>query len=105
MENPFSENIHHLTASNTLFASFFTENHINVYRITDHYIDIDLLSPVNPKQHKRKRKDSMMKAKRFLQKNNIVYIDWKPDNTGLDENGNFKLFDFDASGVFNCDGD
>ena len=38
-----------------------------------------------------------------LHKLGIMYIDWKPDNIGIDENGNLKLFDFDLSGLINLD--
>lgn len=79
-------------------------NIVDVYRITDHYIDIELVSPSKNRKTKKMR-DMMKKAKTFLQQNNIVYIDWKPDNVGLDENGNYKLYDFDGSGVFNCEGE
>jgi hypothetical protein len=27
------------------------------------------------------------------------YMDWKPDNIGKDKYGNYKLFDFNASGL------
>ena len=30
----------------------------------------------------------------------IFYIDWKSDNLGIDKNNNYRLFDFDGSGIF-----
>ena len=30
-----------------------------------------------------------------------MYIDWKFDNIGIGSDGNYKLFDFDASGITN----
>ena len=30
-----------------------------------------------------------------------MYIDWKFDNIGKGKDGNYKLFDFDASGIIN----
>jgi hypothetical protein len=32
-----------------------------------------------------------------------MYIDWKPDNMGIDVSGNFKLYYFDASGITTAD--
>jgi serine/threonine protein kinase len=45
----------------------------------------------------------MNKVKSFLQSINIAYIDWKPDNIGLNANGEPKLFDFDGCGIFTPD--
>jgi SAM-dependent methyltransferase len=38
-------------------------------------------------------------AKEHLQKLGIMYIDWKPDNMGMSDDGKYKLFDFDTSGI------
>jgi serine/threonine protein kinase len=38
-------------------------------------------------------------AKNHLQTLGIMYIDWKPDNIGIDPDGKYKLFDFDLSGT------
>jgi len=43
----------------------------------------------------------MRNVKDFLQGLGIMYIDWKKDNIGKDQNGNYKLFDFDGSGIVN----
>jgi serine/threonine protein kinase len=40
-----------------------------------------------------------MAAKTYLQSLGIMYIDWKPDNMGVDKHGTYKLFDFNASGI------
>ena len=34
-----------------------------------------------------------------------MYIDWKPDNIGIDADGKYKLFDFDLSGITTSDGE
>jgi len=34
-----------------------------------------------------------------MHKNGIVYIDWKPDNMGIDVDGKIKIFDFNMSGL------
>jgi len=44
--------------------------------------------------------DKMQKVKTYMQSNNIAYIDWKPDNIGIDINGEPKLFDFDGCGIY-----
>ena len=44
--------------------------------------------------------DIMRSLKSFLQSNGIVYLDWKPDNIGIDEKGVIKLFDFNSSSFF-----
>ena len=41
----------------------------------------------------------MKKTKDFLQNLGIMYVDWKMDNIGISNNGEYKLFDFDASGI------
>ena len=46
-------------------------------------------------------KSSINNAREFLNNNSIVYIDYKLDNIGIDYNGNYKLFDFDSSGIVN----
>lgn len=49
-----------------------------------------------------KAKIQMKKVKTFLHGLGIIYMDWKPDN--IDKYGNYKLFDFDASGLVNTKG-
>jgi len=83
-------------------------NIVKIYRITDTYIDMELLKPVSNMFRTRLnlgllRRD-MLRAKIHLQKIGIMYIDWKYDNVGLDSKGHYKLFDFDASGIINADG-
>ncbi len=46
-------------------------------------------------------KSSINNAREFLNNMGIVYIDYKLDNIGIDYNGNYKLFDFDSSGIVN----
>ena len=40
-------------------------------------------------------------VKCYLQTLGIMYIDWKPDNTGIGIDNQLKLFDFDVSGLLN----
>ena len=45
----------------------------------------------------------MKEVKKFLQDIGFIYVDWKFDNIGKSKDGNYKLFDFDASGIINLD--
>ncbi len=78
------------------------KNIVDVYRVTDEYVDMELVDYV---KNRKTLKKVMKDVKSFLQKNNIVYVDWKPDNIGVDQNGQLKLYDFDGSGIFNSDGE
>ena len=81
-------------------------NIVKVYRITDSYIDIELLTPIISEKDYDKNKliSEALLAKNHLQSLGIMYIDWKPDNIGIDDDGNYKLFDFDLSGMTTSDG-
>ena len=50
-----------------------------------------------------KIKDVMIEVKTYLQSLGIMYIDWKLDNIGISDDGQIKLFDFDASGLINIE--
>ena len=50
-------------------------------------------------QHEMEIQEVMSKVKDFLQDLGIMYIDWKFDNLAKSEDGTYKLFDFDASGL------
>lgn len=77
-------------------------NIVNVYRITDSYIDIEEVTPtIFIKYDKQKLISAALSAKMHLQSLGIMYIDWKPDNMGVDAAGTYKLYDFDASGITN----
>jgi serine/threonine protein kinase len=41
----------------------------------------------------------MRGVKDYLQSLGIMYIDWKLDNIGINNDSNLKLFDFDVSGM------
>jgi len=75
-------------------------NIVSVYRITNSYIDIEEVNPANSiKYDKEKLMSAALSAKMHLQSLGIMYIDWKPDNMGIDADGTYKLYDFDGSGV------
>ena len=82
-------------------------NIVKVYRITDSYIDIELLTPIISEKDYDKNKliSEALLAKNHLQSLGIMYIDWKPDNIGIDADGKYKLFDFDLSGITTSNGE
>ena len=76
-------------------------NIVKVYRITDKYVDIELLTPIiSEKDYDKKSliSDALV-VKNYLQSLGIMYIDWKPDNMGIGADGKYKLYDFDLSGI------
>jgi serine/threonine protein kinase len=81
-------------------------NIVKVYRITDSYIDIELLTPINSEKNYDKNTliSEALLVKNFLQNLGIMYIDWKPDNMGIGADGKYKLFDFDLSGITTSNG-
>ena len=81
-------------------------NIVKVYRITDSYVDIELLTPIisNKNYDKNTLISEALLAKNHLQSLGIMYVDWKPDNMGISDDGKYKLFDFDVSGITTSDG-
>ena len=88
------------------------ENIVKIYKIYEaeennlndtSYIDMELLERNLENYHIEDIRQKMEEVKTFLQKIGIMYVDWKPDNIGIDCNGNLKLFDFDASWKINID--
>lgn len=76
-------------------------NVVDVYRITDDYVDMELLQEMPDTANLKNVIEVMEDVKRYLQRMNITYIDWKYENIGIGEDGDFKLFDFNGSGIFN----
>ena len=76
-------------------------NIVKVYSVTDKYMDIEEVKPISSDWDYDEAAflSAMKKAKDHLQSLGIMYIDWKPDNAGLGSDGQYKLYDFDASGV------
>lgn len=72
-------------------------NIVSFYDVNETYVDMEVLDTEDINLKKAKRE--MKKAKDFLQSLGIIYMDWKPDNIGKDIHGNYKLFDFDGSGL------
>lgn len=73
-------------------------NIVQIYGIDGCAIDMEIVEPitiVNPLKLWRQ----MNSARKHLQSFGIMYIDWKLDNIGVDSYGNYKLYDFDVSGI------
>lgn len=89
------------------FPDYTQNNIVTVYNVTQNYVDMEELhTPLTPADKTKEYIAAMRKAKDFLQSNGIVYLDWKADNIGksMSEGKSasmYKLFDFDASGIFN----
>jgi len=82
------------------------KNVVQNYRVVDNelsdkkYVDMEMLHDANfDNISESELKQIMDPVKAYLQSLGIVYIDWKPDNIGIDKDGNVKLFDFDVSGL------
>ena len=88
----------------------YNQNIVKIYRIdnSDNYVDIELLDVdknIDFNDNKnlfinfKDNKNLLLDLKSYLQKLGIVYIDWKPDQFGVDSNNIIKIFDFNASGI------
>jgi serine/threonine protein kinase len=75
------------------------KNIAKIYSVGKDYVDMELLNTDVSTIPIRELKETMREVKTFLQSIGIIYIDWKPDNTGISVDGNLKLFDFDVSGL------
>jgi len=75
------------------------ENIVQVYDIRDSYIDMELLDICENIEQGNMETD-IRKAISQLNSVGIIYIDLKRDNLGYSHNdGKWKIFDFDASGI------
>ena len=94
-----------------LCAFLMKHPHENIIKIQDinkdengvQYIDMEMLDTDIENANKKQIIVAMKKVKKYLQNLGIIYIDWKPDNIGIDEDGNIKLFDFDVSGMIDTE--
>lgn len=71
-------------------------NVVNIYYVCDEYIDMELLDTSS----KVFNAIDVERAHNYFLKKGIVYMDWKPDNYGLDHHGITKVFDFNSAGIF-----
>ena len=76
-------------------------NIVKIYRVESNFYDQEIVLPNDDNYVNENLIQTMSKVKDFLQSIGVIYIDWKPDNTGIGDDGEFKLFDFNASGLWN----
>jgi len=89
------------------------ENIVKIYEIYEagmghsepSYIDMEFLDVDVGKFRIQEMRQIMQKVKDYLQSIGIMYIDWKPDNMGINRQGNLVLFDFDVSGLVDKKGE
>lgn len=74
-------------------------NIVKYFDVNDKYVDMEELEDLSENYDHTVLVKQMRRVKRFLQGLGIMYIDWKLDNIGKGKDGNYKLFDFDASGL------
>ena len=79
------------------------KNIVKIYDVGKDYVDMELLDDDIRIEDMSKIKNIMMEVKTYLQSLGIIYIDWKLDNIGISEDGQFKLFDFNASGLIDIE--
>lgn len=85
-------------------------NIVKILSITNECIDMEKVDvPINETKDfihldKFQFVETAKYIKAYLQSHGIVYIDWKLDNFGIMADGTIKLFDFDASGWIDTDG-
>jgi serine/threonine protein kinase len=79
------------------------KNIVKIYDVGADYIDMELVDTdsVMKLEDISDVTRAMQEVKDFLQSLGIMYIDWKLDNIGKGEDGQYKLFDFDVSGLIN----
>ena len=79
------------------------KNIVKIFDIKNNCIDMELLNTNINMADIYKIIKVMMDVKIHLHKLGIMYIDWKLDNIGIDCNGQYKLFDFNVSGLSNVE--
>ena len=68
--------------------------------VVDTYFNIKINSKKEKLINLYAQLPKLNKTRRYLQNNEIAYIDWKLDNIGLNSDGEIVLYDFDSSGIF-----
>jgi len=75
-------------------------NIVTIYDIGLNYLDMELLKTRLSIRDIRAQIDALKRAKDFMHSLGIVYLDWKLDNLGLNNQGVVKVFDFDMSSMY-----
>jgi hypothetical protein len=79
-------------------------NVVTFYRVTERYVDMEYLYPLESHDTLERILPVMEKVKTFLQGIGVIYMDWKLDNLVKGKNG-YTLIDFDHSGIATMDCD
>lgn len=80
------------------------KNIVNIYKITDEYIDYELLDTNKKIIDVKSFFNDIKNGLDELNNLGIIYIDLKLDNIGFsDRDKCWKIFDFDCSGIINPD--
>lgn len=73
-------------------------NVVTFYQVTDRYVDMEYLDPLESQDTLKKIIPVMETVKTFLQGIGVIYMDWKVDNIAKGKHG-YTLIDFDCSGM------
>ena len=73
-------------------------NVVTFYQVTDDYIDMEYLYPLEREDTLKQIVPVMETVKTFLQGIGVIYMDWKVDNIAKGKHG-YTLLDFDCSGM------
>lgn len=78
--------------------SYEHPNVVTFYQVTDRYVDMEYLDPLESQDTLKKIVPVMETVKTFLQGIGVIYMDWKLDNIAKGKHG-YTLIDFDCSGM------
>ena len=82
--------------------SYEHPNVVTFYQVTDRYVDMEYLDPLESQDTLKRIVPVMETVKTFLQGIGVIYMDWKLDNIAKGKHG-YTLFDFDCSGMVEKD--
>ncbi len=78
-------------------------NIVKIHDVTNNYIEMELLNTSINQEDIVNIENVMTEVKTYLHSLGIMYIDWKLDNIGIGDDGQYKLFDFDTSGIIDIE--
>lgn len=82
--------------------TYYHPNIVTFHSVTDRYVDMDLLYPLDLQDSMEDIVETMKHVKTYLQGIGIMYMDWKLDNIAKGCQG-YMLVDFDCSGIVESD--
>lgn len=104
-KNPTENQKKIVLAEKSIVKLLMKNPHPNIatyFNVNVNFVDMEELDITNIMIN-NEIKEIMKNVKDFLQGLGIMYIDWKIDNIGKGQDGNYKLFDFDSSGLIDED--